>query len=345
MRWFKFAFIISVVVFAAYYGIASQMDDSKTYTFTKRIDYPVEKVFPQFNNLQNFKDWNVYFQNEKKYKYSFFTPYEGQDSGLTYSNDQGKHLGDITIKFSMPNKAIRYFWFTANEEYPTIIEVKFKKINSEKTELFYTIKTPKVPILKRPLYQVIDDDFQKIFKDSFVQISNTLGNKVDKEKQLSLLKFDSVMVEQKEAEILLGINVSTSTSNDLLVKNIFMSYNKVKNFLETDLEKSEDEFGQPILISDPNDIKSKERSYYYGFPISKKINITDNNFIYRYLSARKYLIIYYKGDYKNRLKSIQKLQAEAKTQELRTGQLHETFLENPTESGEQTIKIALEILN
>lgn len=344
MRWFKIALVLGILAFAGYYALASTMEDSKTYTVKKELSYPVEKVFPQFNKLQNFKDWNVYFKNQKKLKYSFFTPYEGQDGGLTYYNEKDVRQGDVFIKFSLLNRAVRYFWYEMDDEFPTIIEVKFKKISAEKTALEYIVKTPKVPVLERPFHRISDDDFADNLNKSFANIANTLSNKVDREKQLSLLKFDSVMTETKQAEILLGINVSSSVKNEALVKNIFMSYNKVKNYLQTDLEKEEDEYGQPILITDPNDLKSKELSYYFGFPISKKVNITDNNFIYRYLSARKYLIIYYKGDYQNRLNNIRKLQSEAKTQELRTGQLHETFLEIPSESGSQTLKMALEIL-
>ena len=37
----------------------------------------IDKVFPQFNNLQNFAQWNDFFVTKKGYKLSYYTPYEG----------------------------------------------------------------------------------------------------------------------------------------------------------------------------------------------------------------------------------------------------------------------------
>ena len=42
-----------------------------------------------------------------------------------------------------------------------------------------------------------------------------------------------------------------------------------------DLGKKEDEFGLPMMISEPSEFKNKEISYFYGIPISKKIGIKD----------------------------------------------------------------------
>lgn len=344
MRFLKFTIIFAVLAFGIYYISASYMQDSKTYTYQKEINYPIEKVFPQYNSLQNFKNWNSFFKDQKNLKYSFFTPYEGLNSTLSWANENGKNEGDLSIKFSEPNKAIRYFWFRPNENFPTVIEVKFKKISTDKTSISYLVKTPKVPVLYRPFHVVSEKFFTENISSSLANLSNLLSNKVDKEKRLARLKFDSVMVENQSNAILLGINVSTSNKKDALIKNIVLNYNKVKNYLQTDLQKESDEFGFPIIITDPNNLKSKDISYFIGFPLSKKVNISDNNFIYRYLSTQKQLVIYYKGDYFGRLRAIQKLNAEAKKQELRTGQLHETFLENPSETGEETLKLALEIL-
>lgn len=344
MRWLKFAVPLIILAFGVYYISASYMEDSKNYSYKKEINYPLEKVFPQFNNLQNYKNWNSLFKDQKNFKYSFFTPYEGQNSTLSWTDDMDKNEGDLTIKFSAENKAIRYFWFRPNEKFPTVMEVKFKQITPEKTAISYLVKTPKVPVLLRPFHVVSEDFYTENINTSLKNLSNILSNKVDKENQLAQLKFDSVMVENQSAAILLGINVSTSNKKDALLKNIVLNYNKVKNYLQTDLQKEQDEFGFPILMTDPNDLKSKDVSYFIGFPLSKKVKVSDNNFIYRYLSNQKQLIIYYKGNYSGRLRAIQKLNSEAKKQELRTGQLHETFLEKPSETGDETIKMALEIL-
>ncbi|SFH96273.1 hypothetical protein [Halpernia frigidisoli] len=344
MRWFKFLIFIGILAFSGFYIFASTMDDTKSFKAEKELNYSVEKLFPQFNNLQNFTKWNSFFKGHKNYRYAYFIPYEGQNSGLTYYNENNVREGDLFIKFSAKDKAVRYYLFDSTTGNPFIFEITFKKISPEKTKVFYSLKTPKIPILARPFHVISEDDFKENLSTSLKNLSGLLSNKVDKDNQIARLKFDSVMVENGKNSILLGVNVSASNKKDDLIKNIVLNHSKVKNYLQTDLQKEEDEFGTPVLITDPNDLKSKNISYYYGFPLSKKINVSDNNFIYRYLTPKKYLIIYYKGSYQGRLQSLQKLNSEAKSQELRTGQLYETFLEKPTETIEVTLKMALEIL-
>lgn len=344
MRWFKFALFFGIIAFAAFYAFAFNMDETKSFSSQKDLNYSVEKLFPQFNNLQNFTKWNTFFKGHKDFHYAYFTPYEGKNSGLTYYNEKNLREGDLFIKYSDVNKALRYYLFTSNTGNPFTLEVTFKKLSAEKTKINYLLKTPKIPVLQRPFHMISENDFKENLSSSLVNLSNLLSNKVDKESQIARLKFDSVMAENEGNNILLGVNISASNKKNDLISNIVLNHNKVKNFLVTDLKKEEDEFGTPILITDPNDLKSNTISYYYGFPLSKKINVNDNNFIYRYLTPKKYLIIYYKGNYQGRLKSLQKLVLEAKKQELRTGQLYETFLEKPNENGDVTIKMALEIL-
>jgi effector-binding domain-containing protein len=344
MRWFKFIIILAALAFAGFYIFASNMDETKSFTAQKELNYSVEKLFPQFNNLQNFTKWNTVFKGHKEYHYSYFMPYEGKNSGLTYYNEKNEREGDLFIKYSEKNKAIRYYLFTKTSGNPFIFQITFKKNTPEKTTITYLLTTPKIPVLVRPFHVISEADFKENLNNSLVNLSNLLSNKVDKDNQIAHLKFDSVMVEKEGNSILLGVNVSSSNKKDDWIKNIVLNHSKVKNYLLTDLHKQEDEFGTPVLITDPNDLKSKSISYYYGFPLSKKVNVSDNNFIYRYITPKKYLIIYYKGNYQGRLKSLQQLMSEAKNQQLRTGQLYETFLEKPTETGDEILKMALEIL-
>jgi hypothetical protein len=62
-------------------------------------------------------------------------------------------------------------------------------------------------------------------------LKNVLGNKVEKDNQMASIKYDSLMVENEEEKLLLGINVSTSNKKDALYKNIVMNYNKVYNYV------------------------------------------------------------------------------------------------------------------
>lgn len=74
-----------------------------------------------------------------------------------------------------------------------------------------------------------------------------------------------------------------------------MNYNKLYSFMTKDLGKKNDEFGEPQLVMRSNNVNDKEISYFYGATVSKKFDVTDNNFNFRDVKASKTLVAYYKG--------------------------------------------------
>jgi effector-binding domain-containing protein len=108
-----------------------------------------------------------------------------------------------------------------------------------------------------------------------------------------------------------------------------------------DLGKREDEFGLPTLITNPNNYKDKEVSYFLGIPLPKRTGVSDNNFSFRTLNSSQVYVMYYKGNYANRAKVIQQLLQKAKSNTMRTGDLQQTFLETPSEDGNVSMKFSL----
>ena len=89
--------------------------------------------------------------------------------------------------------------------------------------------------------------------------------------------------------------------------------------------------------------KDKEVSYFYGIPLSKRGEVTNNNFIFKTINPSKYYIIYYKGNYNERGRAIQQLLNKAKKDTMRNGELQQIFLENPSENDEVILKLALPV--
>lgn len=343
MRWLKFGLLLIIFFFTVYAVSMSFVEENKNFTIEKEINYPVEKVFPQFNNLQNFSTWNSFFSQNNQWTFEYFTPYEGQGSAMTFHDKKNKKsAGDLYIRYANPNKTLRYRFYEGMQSNPYLIDVKFVA-DKGKTRIVWYIQTPKQPFLKRSLNLLTEDFIADQIDLSMKNLYNTLGNKVDKDRKRESLKFDSLMVENQGIQLLLGINVNSKNDKNALFKNIVINHNKVLNYVKMDLAKKSDEYGEPILITDADNFKDKEVSYFYSIPLPKRIGISDNNFSFRTLNASKNYVIYYRGNYAGRTKSIQQLLLQAKKDTLRTGELQQTFLEEPRDEANTMIKLSLPV--
>ncbi|WP_137905962.1 SRPBCC domain-containing protein [Chryseobacterium sp. 2VB] len=344
MRIFKILAVIIILLGGAY---AASMyyfvDESKNFTIEKEIDYPVDKVFSQFNNLQNFTRWNNFFTSSPSIDIDYYTPYEGQGSAISYADPKNDTDGEMFIRYENLNKTLKYQLFEDKNENPTLVDVKFKPVSAEKTKIIWYVHTPKLAVWRRVQNFWTEDRFAENINKSMVNLKNSLGNKVEKDNQMAAIKYDSLMVENEEDKLLLGINVSTSNKKDALYKNIVMNYNKVYNFVTMDLGKRDDEFGYPILITDADNYKDKEVSYFLGIPLSKKIGVSDNNFNFRSVNPSQNYVIYYKGSYEGRIRAIQQLIQKAKKDEMRFGDIRQTFIERPMEGQEVNVKLSLSV--
>lgn len=343
MRWLKYGTFIIIFLLAVYAVSMSFVEESKNFTIEKEINYPVEKVFPQFNNLQNFSRWNAFFADNDQLRFDYFTPYEGKGSSMTFKDKKNEDIfGDLFIRYQNLNKTLRFQLFEGKKSNPYLIDVKFTP-NQSKTKITWYIQTPKQPFLKRSLNLLSEDDIADQIDQSMKNLFTILGNKVDREKLRESIKFDSLMVEQNEGQLLLGVNVNSKNEKNVLFKNIIMNHNKVVNYVKMDLGKKNDEYGEPILITDADNFKDKEISYFYGIPLSKRVGVSDNNFSFRTLNASQNYVMYYRGSYEGRIKSIQQLLLKAKNEEMRTGDLQQTFLEEPAENNNTIIKLSLPV--
>ena len=343
MRWLKFGIII-VLFFGAVYAVSMTfVDENKSFTIEKEINYPIDKVYPQFSNLQNFTRWNAFFSENKNMTVQYYTPYEGKGSAMSYRDKKDNDIfGDLFIRYENPEKTLKLQLFEGQKNMPYAIDLKFVP-QSDKTKVIWFIHTPKQTFLKRSLNLISEDFWVNNIDQSMKNLYQILGNKVDKEMQRESIRFDSLMVEKEDSQLLLGINVTTKNVKDALFKNIVVNHNKVSNYIKMDLGKREDEYGEPVLITDADNFKDKEVSYFYGIPVSKKEGITDNNFSFRTINSSTYYVIFYDGNYAGRVKAIQQLLTKAKKDTMRIGDLQQTFLEEPTADTKTVMKLSLPV--
>lgn len=343
MRWIKIALFLILLLGIVYAVLMFFAPENKNFTVEKEINYPVEKVFPQFNNLQNFALWNSYFSDNKNLSLEFFTPYDGKGSSFTFHDPKDEDVsGELFIRYSNPHKTLKFQLYEGKKNTPYQLNFKFVPLGN-KTKITWFIHTPKQSFLKRSLNLISEDVWLESVDKSMTNLSNLLGKKIQKEAQRENLKFDTITEENQESLILVGINVSTKNSRDGFFKNIVVNHNKVLNFVKMDLGKKDDEFGEPVLIATPEYYKDKEVSYFYGVPLPKKESVSDNNFTFRTLNPTRTFVTYYRGSYAGRVKSIQQLVSKAKKDTLRNGTLQETFLEEPNSASEVVLKLSLPV--
>lgn len=343
MRKFRLFAIIGFIIAAVYVWLTRTYEEEKVFVVEKEIPYPIEKVFPQFENLQNFTKWNTQFILDKKYKYTYFQPYEGEGSAISFRNPKNENdFGQIYIRSLKINKAIQYEFYKKNDKMPYIIKVSFLP-KGEKTKLTWNIEVPKITLMDSFLDLVTDEDIEYNIGQSMKGLINLLSGKIEKDVMISQIKYDSIMIEEQEERLLLGLNVSTNNQKGNLFKNINLNHNKLISFLEKDLSKSDDEFGLPILLTEAGSLKNKEISYFYGVPLPKEEKISDHNFIFRKQNKAKIYTIYYKGKYENRRRSIENLANRIKKDSLKNGMLEELFVEEPNEEKDVILKISLPV--
>lgn len=343
MRSVKIFTYFSIFLLVFYALSMLLVDEAKHFTIEKEINYPVAEVYPQFSNLQNFTQWNAFFQNQKNYHFSYYTPYEGEGSSMTYqSPEKDSDYGDLFVKYAKPNKGIKYQLFQGDKVSPYWIDVKFIS-EKNKTKIVWSINTPKQPLFKRFLNLVSEDFIIENVSQSMQNLKMLLGDKIDKALLVSNIKYDTLFVEKPNAVLLLGISVSANNKKGNAIKSIELNHNKVINFVTKDLNKKEDEFGLPILITEASGYKNKEISYFYGIPVKNKQGVTDNNFSYRTVNPSENYVIYYKGNYEGRVKAITQLLSKAKKDTMRNGYLQEIFLDTPNAKKEVKIKLSLPV--
>ncbi|ATC34856.1 polyketide cyclase [Elizabethkingia anophelis] len=345
MKWVKLIITFLVLIFGIYAVSMIFVEKTKSFSVKKEINFPLEKVFPQFNNLYNFSQWNEFIQENDHLGFSYYTPYDGVGSSMHFVNKRDSaENGDVFIRYVIPNRGIKYQLFKNTDSNPYLIDVSFKKLGAEKTEVTWYVRTPARPFLKRSLNLIYEENFVSGIDKSIAALANHLGNKVDREAKLNTIKYDTIVEENHEEAILLGLNVSASNrKKGDFFNSVVMNYNKLYSFMTKDLGKKNDEFGEPQLVMRSNNVNDKEISYFYGATVSKKFDVTDNNFNFRDVKASKTLVAYYKGNYEGRKKAIANLVAEAKKREMSVGELTEVFVEPPIENQDVILKIALQI--
>lgn len=319
------------------------LEDKKTFVVEREYTHPLDKVYPQFYDFQNYVRWNEPFYSDKKYNFRFFTPYQGKGSSVSFiSSEDQAESGETFIKEIGKNQEINYHLYKKNQRFPYKIGVKFLPKN-QKTKVVWTIETPEQPFMLRFMNFITNENILSEIQKSTENLAVILSGKVGKELIVSDIKYDSIMLENQPLRLFLGINVSAKNTGKDLFRNIIINHNKLANFVTKDLAKSEDEYGYPSLFTVVGGLNKKEISYFYGMPFSKKENIHNNNFVYVNIPKSDNYVVFYKGNYNQRHRAVEKLLNKAKKDSMKHGKLEELFVEQPVEGKEVVLKLSLPV--
>ncbi|MDL1913174.1 MAG: polyketide cyclase [Bergeyella sp.] len=319
------------------------LDKRETFTEERIIGYPVEKVFPQFNNFQNFVSWNDYFTSEKKIKILYFTPYQGEGGAINFENRKKTKMGQMFIQSETPNKQIDYVLFMNEDQNPFEINVKFIPLSERDTKIVWQVNSPKKSFLESlfPFLLLQKIDLERDLDLDSNNLEKLLAKKVDRDEQLKNIVYDSIMVEHYKGDLLLGLNVVSSNKNGELYKNIIKSHSSISGFVTGDLNKKEDEYGLPMLVTNPENYLDNEVSYFFGIPVTQNEQIADYRYSYLRLDAKKAYSVYYTGPYKKRINLQNKLIKKALKDSLSYDKILQVFIRPPEEKENCVIKMIL----
>lgn len=340
MKILRLLFVLVFLALTVVAYITLQKEEKNTYYLKERVNYPVEKVFPQFTSLQNFTQWIEYFRTNDL-SVSYYTPYEGKDSSIEFYGKKNQDLdGELFIRYVNPLKTVKYQFFTHGSREPYALNVSFKPSGSG-TEVTWKIDSPQRSRWARIFAPISDEDFLSNIKQSMKNLNSLLGGKMDREIILSNIDFDTITVETQKAQLLVGVAANTMNKAKDVYSNVIINHNKVLNFVQKDMKKKPDEFGLPVLVYAPSALKDKEFSYFYGVAVPSRVRVNDNNFIFRDYPQQKVYVKYFKGAYNQREKTINELTKQLMEDSLQVSQVFETILQEPQKEKESILKISV----
>jgi effector-binding domain-containing protein len=353
MRFFKISFYTALFLFVAYAVGMMFVEENKSVVLKNEIKHPISKVFPQFEALQNLSQWHQFLFDEQS-SYTYFQPYQGPNSSMSFRlKTDSSQVGECYVRAVKPLKKMVYEVYINKNHQPYHIEVDFKALPNQHTQLTWRVANPKLGYFMRVKNLWSEFSIEEDLNKGLANLNKILGGKMDKEAMLSAIKYDTLMVEQQPAQILIGLSASVQHKKDELQKSIQMNEAKLKTFLTKDLSKKEDEFGQTMVIYEATDdvvtqvkrkrVTSKNYSYFMGAAVKQKFGISDNNFTYRESPVGKNLVIYFQGDYSNKAAYASKLYQKAKKDTLKVGPMKELFIKSPSGQNEAIVKLMLPI--
>lgn len=307
------------------------MEEQQYFSMEKEVNHPVEKVFPQFNNLQNLTRWNLYFSKTEHVFVQYFQPYEGTGASLAYQKSGENKRGELYLRNSKTNQSINYQVFEPSKKYPASINIKFQAVGN-KTKITWSVHTTKQRLIIQSENLFSKNGLSEDLDKSIRHLTDLIDNKISQDFKLASIRYDSIIIEQKEKRLLLGANSDFLSSKANSIRTIIDNHNKVYHYVTMDLAKREDEIGYPVLITPANHYKTKGTSCFYGIPLSRKSTIKDYNFSFRTINPSKYYTIYYKGIYGGHTKSIAQLLHKAQKDTMNIGELEQVFITPPTEN-------------
>ncbi|PIE50998.1 MAG: hypothetical protein CSA38_00575 [Flavobacteriales bacterium] len=342
MNWTKKLLIILLLIvigfaFAKFYII----EDAQKVQVDKNYAFPLEEIFSQYNDLQKFVRWNEDELSEKDLFINYYQPYQGVGSSMSYRNKKGDIKGELSI-IEQKENYIQYQYFKGNQE-PLYVKVLFSAETENSTKVTYLVEKPAKTILNKiedywkeePTFFILDKQV-----DGLEQL---LSNRIEKEKIFTNITYDSIMLDDRKEEILLGKHFSVMNSGNMFQKSVQDNIDQLQQYIRVSLNKKEDEYGFPKMIMNPNQMKNKQISYYLGIPLSSSVKLNDKLYGFRTLERSKAFSVYVKGNVPNIYNSVKPLTNKAKKDSLLYNKAEYIFLSAPKTEEEVKLKIILPV--
>lgn len=142
----------------------------------KELEYPVEMVFEEFNNMSEFSKWEPWTHEDSAATKEFYSPYRGKGAGYKWSS-KGKS-GEITILASTKNDSLVYDLEGYDLGKKSEMIIRFSSETPQTTKVVWTTESEKIKYFSRYYAYFTSDRIKEKLMKGFEFLETKLQNAV-----------------------------------------------------------------------------------------------------------------------------------------------------------------------
>ena len=298
-----------------------------TATAEKEISKPVEVVFEEFTNLNEYSKWNPWTSQDSLAKIEISMPYRGEGAGFKWSTENLE--GDMIISKANPNSKIQYELTGFELGGNSIMTAEFQPQNENKTKVKWQIESEEMGYFNRYFIYFKSKSLSEKLMEGLNNLESFLKDIVLTEAQAGDLKAGEIRIVKFEGLKLITVQNDTSLESDEMTTATEESFGLLFSYLTDYLKVPQSQIGYPVSYYTLVDSIGNRAKFRCGYPITESVQ-TGEGMELMSLPATETLVALHKGSYKSLHLTMGKMKNYASQNKLNlTTNYWEEYLNDP----------------